>query len=57
MSQVVHSESLLYLCTTIRASSDCFRPRGKPTGRGRRADDGGILFHYFLKYKYVFRFS
>ena len=25
MSQVVHSESLLYLCTTIRASSDCFR--------------------------------
>lgn len=57
MSQVFHSESLLYLCTTIRASSDCFRTRGKPTGRRRRADDGGILFHYFLKYKYVFRFS
>ena len=25
MPQVVHSESLLYLCSTIRASSDYFR--------------------------------
>lgn len=47
ISQVAHSESLLYLCTTIRASSDCFRFCGKPAGQGRRADDGGILFHYF----------
>ena len=37
----------------LTASAPC----GKPTGRRRRADDGGILFHYFLKYKYVFRFS